>query len=293
MSRKPALSASFAAADKLAIERQHAHNFWLRNELLALVLAGLATALPPSWLPSGTPANLLASVFLGVMLFALIARAWRWAKRHQQIWFQARAIAESIKREAWLFMMQAGGYGETNARHRFSDALAEYHQSNVDLFGQLPLDQGTGGEISRDMAKVHGSNLGARQAVYDTHRFKDQIAYYTRRAEEHKSQAHNWGIGALAFEFLALLLAVVALFQATGIGYIGFLTTAAAAAVAWVQARDGERLARSYRMVAHDLNRLAAKYGGELDEGEFRRFVEDVERTLSREHTYWRSRVSS
>jgi hypothetical protein len=283
-----ALPPIYVAADAAAVRQQAAHFRSIRAELVALVAAALLGALP--FTGDASQRRAIAALVLLAMLLALVCRLWRRAHQLEDRWFQARALAESVKADAWRFMMRAPPFAGSNALHVFGTRLVQLLRASDEVFGALSGYAITGtSQVTDGMLEVRSCTVRERRDYYLRHRSHEQQAWYARRAREHNRTGNIWGGTGFALEGAATTFAVVALLGGLETSIVGVLATASAAAVAWLQAKDARRLASTYTLVAHDLMALADTLGTPNREAELATYVNEVERTISREHTHWRA----
>jgi SMODS and SLOG-associating 2TM effector domain 1 len=73
---------------------------------------------------------------------------------------------------------------------------------------------------------------------------------------------------------------------------VSFLMTGASSMLAWTQSKRHEDLVEPYAVAAQELRELGRLGKSVTDSQSLRRFVSDVEETISREHTKWLARRS-
>ena len=272
----------FTAADRAALERQNRYLSVIRIGLIAAIVAAVGSAASidvTDNLDLGGAVSGLAFLLGGALTIYLF---WR---RPDRAWFENRAAAESIKTLAWQFSMRGGPFDR--------GAAADFAREVAAVVGSMTyaglVVTARNNEATPTMRAVRGLPLAARQAIYREQRIGDQYRYYTGKAEQERRRARRWFVGAIVFQAVGVVLAVLKATNVVDADLLGIASTAAASAMAWVQTRDSQNLAESYRVAAEELALI-----GELeppgDEPAWSVFVGNGERAISREHTLWLAR---
>lgn len=252
--------------------------------LVSGLLAALSTVPPNQEEFTGWAAALFFSIGAGVAI-------WTYLVRPERLWYEGRAIAESVKTLSWQYAVGGGRFAlkadETSLDEGFVTALGELLET-VD-FALLPK---AGPNITEMMRAVRAADLDTRKATYRDQRIEEQRSWYARRASWNDRRSELWRIAMIALQLAGVVVAIVAVFEPDVIGLVGFLATAAAAAVAWHQTRDHETLAEAYSIAAHELSLAKERLSVPQSDAEWAEFVREAEQAISREHTLWRARRS-
>lgn len=281
----------YVAADRAALRKQKWYFWSVRVELSALVVAAIPAGLAlQDWL-GRAPGNQLAGFLTaGFLVIGLVARLFRFARKFEERWFESRALAESVKVETWRFVMRAEPYQKGDGKAMFAERLAKLAESARDVFGDLDeQDALSVSHVTDSMAALRVADLKHRRERYVQDRVAEQQRWYRSKAAIFDKRDSKWATAAHLFEGAAVLYALVAAFGGLELGIMGVLTTFAAALAAWIQSKDFRRLATTYNLVAHDLTTIATVTHPQTEPG-LRSLVDEVERTLSREHTLWLDR---
>jgi conflict system pore-forming effector with SLATT domain len=252
--------------------------------LVSGLLAALSTVL--SNRVTGWAAALFFSVGSGVAV-------WTYLVRPERLWYEGRAIAESVKTLSWQYAVGGGRFprkaGEPGLDEGFVTALRELLET-VD-FALLPKG---GPNITEMMRAVRAADLDTRKATYRDQRIEEQRSWYERWASWNAWRSELWRVAMIALQLIGVVVAIVAIFETSKIviGLLGFLATAAATAVAWHQTRDHETLAEAYSIAAHELSLVKERVSVPQSDAEWAEFVREAEQAISREHTLWRARRS-
>lgn len=283
--------ALFSASDKASLAAQRKYFRLLRLQLLLLIAASLSGSIAQAVSPTiQRPLSVATTVILAVgLVLMLILRA----QRYDNVWFDCRAVAESVKTSAWRYMMQVPPYdqADSNADARFVNELAEIIKARPRVHGHLAGLAVGQKQISDSMRGTRSVPIDERKRIYLQERLIDQKTWYERKAQANRSSASRWFWSGITIQVLALALAILqSAFGSAPINPVPILMTLAAAFVAWTQARRHEELTQSYDLAAQELSALEGLYPHVSDPKTFQAFVSHVEDAISREHTLWRAR---
>lgn len=294
MTRKdyPAL---FSASDMASATTQNEYFRLLGLQLLLLVVASGLDSVVPMATPSfrrtfslGTAVVLAVSVILMWILLA---------KRSEKIWFDCRAVAESVKTTTWRYLMHAPPY-ESGANHvnvdaQFLSDLSEIRRARPGIDEYLAGADAGAAEITDYMRRVRALPVGKRREFYLQERLLDQRTWYEDKARacRRSKVVYFWVVASL--QVIALTIAMVQSAVDLGpISVVSILMTIVATCLAWAQAKRYEDLVNSYALASQELRVLESLAPHLSDVTGFQRFVADVEDAISREHTMWSARRS-
>lgn len=128
-------------------------------------------------------------------------------------------------------------------------------------------------------------SIETKKEFYIKHRLDDQINWYTKKSEFNMKQSSLW----FAFSLILLIVGIiVTLFISLNqFSILGFLSTMTAAILTWRQTKRFDELKVTYAVAAKELHSLKAKFELEKDEPDILKFVEEAEKSISREHKLW------
>jgi hypothetical protein len=209
-------------------------------------------------------------------------------------WYRGRAAAESTKTTAWRYAVGGDPFG-TEMETREADRLFEERLESV-LGGMSDISwrgASTGEQITAGMRALRAQPLGVRKEVYAHSRIADQEAWYDTNSRRNGRRAEIWSATALAANFAGLVAAALRVAEVpffSDYDLLGIAAGFAAAATAWLQAKQFKVLATSYAVAAHELSLIALRLPHIDREEEWSAFVRDAETAISREHTLWLTR---
>jgi hypothetical protein len=248
-----------------------------------------------SWSP-GLGLEFWTSLTIAIVLAVLMTLAAIGdLKRLDRIWFAARAVAESVKKESWLFMMKIVPYddstSDSEARKVFLDRLKRFLDSQPSICSELIMDSQEGKQITESIENARKQTVLERLAYYRTNRIHDQQHWYTKKATWSRKQEEGWFILSWVLQGLAVTLAfIIVIFSGLIINPVGIITTAGAGVLSWMGARNYRELSQSYGFIAQRLSILEEQAEQLSTEKELAEMVLRVEETISQEHTIWLAR---
>ncbi len=301
----------FHDADRRSIRAQRRYTDWLMWELIFLgggvfvgAFSGVTTRigpvpllLPPFTIFSFHISTLNAfEVTEAVMLaVALILRVLRLSFRPDRLWYEARAVAESVKSIAWRYAVGGEPFQIAATPDALNAVIGDrfkYIQADLTKY-KAPDSVRQRHQITPGMDAVRALPLEARKRVYRQQRVDDQQAWYTRKSAFNRSRA-LWAHGILiAIEFLAVFAAFLPLILTAlhifPLNLQSLMANIAGGGAAWMQAKRYEDLEVSYKVTSSELRKVDSDIAQQEDEISWARFVENVEGSMSREHQLWRA----
>src|SRR5487761_2383491 len=216
----------FHDADQRAIRAQKFFFGWLQWELIFLGLGVLVGAFNGSLTQIG-PVSLLVPPFLVagfrittlsafeiaeaiLLAVALSMRLIRVISRPEQLWYEARAVAESVKSIAWRYAVGGEPFQEANSPERL-DAIV------TDRFGGIRADLSRykvpdrvlqQHQITLAMRTVRALPLSERKRIYRMDRVENQQGWYERKSHFNRSRAVQSHVTLIVVEVLAIFAAL-------------------------------------------------------------------------------------
>ncbi len=301
----------FHDADQQSNRAQRFFFAWLRWELILLGLGvlvgsfnGATTQIGPVSLlvPPFTVAGIRVATLSAfeiteavLLALALLMRLIRFMTRPERLWYEARAVAESVKSIAWRYAVGGEPFQEANSpdelraivtdrietiqadltRYKAPDAVRQLHQ------------------VTPRMNAVRDLPLDARKQIYHDLRVHDQFGWYTRKSRFNRRRALQAHITLIVVEILAVCAALAPIILAAlhlfPLNLQSLAANVAVSGAAWMQAKRYEDLDVSYRVTASELKQVAKDIERQRDEASWAHFVENVEGAMSREHQLWRA----
>lgn len=228
------------------------------------------------------------TIILSLGLMILLIQAFM---RFDEIWYNGRAVAESVKTRTFRFMMKADPYNEDDKG--FLQDLKDILNDNKVLSKHLSLNSDFT-VFSPEMIRVRQLELDERKEYYLLNRIDEQRRWYAKKAKSNKIQGRFWFIVMMVANATALLLSI--LFGVWGTDYyirIEPLLVLASIALSWAQSKRFRELGNAYSLTVHEISLIREESARVTNEKEFSDFVNDSENAFSREHTQWVARRKS
>ena len=282
----------YLESDSCAIESQKKY-FWTYKAKIGLPIAvAVLAALSSSNIQGfGVIAMGIAAILLASLILTMVIDL----RRVDRIWFSSRAIAETVKKESWLFMMQAKPYDpsqtESNSVKIFLENLRKILSYQSHVSPELTKYFRNSPQITEKMRGIRKKTIAERLNYYRKNRIHDERLWYTKKADFNRKQESRLFIVSWVLQFLAIFLAFTIIYYSKSVvNPVGSLTTAAAAIISWMSARSYRELSQSYGLIAQELSFFEEQTNQVSNQDELDELIQDVERTISREHTIWLAR---
>ncbi len=261
----------------------------LGASFMGALLAGLAGAVdsPESAHRLRQAAAVALLISFVVLLYGRIIRA-------DKTWWDARAVAESLKSAAWRYMVRAAPFDAAAGASSPEDA---YHAQVIETLRARPavssvLERrraGDSADITPLMSATREGALEERRASYRKQRLADQMRWYHDKAASHDRAREIFFLLAVVLQLAAVLAAFLE-WRPGKLNVVPLLVTFAASLTAWAQARRHEESAQAYAVARQELDVMADRLNAAGDERSFSGAVAETEAAISREHTMWMAR---
>ena len=232
------------------------------------------------------------AIIFAVPFALLLVRAFL---KPEQSWYQARALAESIKTTTWKYMMRAepfpGDQHDLESRANYRNHLRAILDSNRHLGRRFDCGAAEREQVTAEMESLRDAPLPKRLEVYVEQRVVEQRAWYARKAAANRRWARQAVITCSVLYGLAALVVGVRIVVPTWqFAHPEPLIVAATALIGWMQIKKFNELSASYGLTAHEIGIIKGRAAHSMTEAEFSEFVDDAELAFSREHTQWIAR---
>lgn len=229
------------------------------------------------------------------LLVALTCLVFRSILRPEQRWYQARALAESVKTTAWKFAMGARPFAQDGKdRERLRQMLKELLDANRSLGSQFDGETSGGDQIPDEIEGIRALSRPDRLTIYMRERVEDQLAWYGRTSKSNAKTGRNFAIGLGALYFIAF---GVFLFRVNHpdwtLAHPDPVILLAASVLGWMQIKRFNELGASYALTANEIGILKSRAPEIVCDEGLSLFIDDAEEAFSREHTQWLARRSA
>lgn len=284
-----ALPGLYQSADQASLTAQSAYFWGLRLYLVLLVAAALVSFLWPSSSIGALASAALFLITLGILITLKV-------NRPDDLWYNGRAVAESVKTRAWRWMMRAEPYHETEnleiVSKQFINDLKAILSQNRSLSQVLHSEAGIKAPISSAMLAVRNLPLEDRLEIYREQRVNNQATWYSLKSQFNKLRARQWFWVSVVLHATAILMLLYRIKDPTLGLPVEVIATAAGAVLTWLQANKHNELNSSYALTAHEIVLIKGEALAVKSEGDLSDFVISSETAFSREHTQWSARKS-
>lgn len=206
--------------------------------------------------------------------------------KSEQIWYEGRAVAESVKTLAWRYSVCADPFPQSMSNRKAEELLRNRILSVTDELSEKILFSNSNTAITDKMRALRKSSFADRRGAYINGRTKDQRIWYTKKAEYNRLRAQIWRITLVSFETLALALACSRIAGGWTIDFAGLLAAIIAASTAWVAVKQFSSLTSAYSLAANELGIQESRLNT-VREDDWPLVAADAEEAISREHTTW------
>lgn len=277
------LPGSYVEASRVSRDAQKKYIKLVRFDLILISLGSLLSTGGIGW------PERLARIGAASMLLSAIVTFVVWKTHWARTWFDARAVAESVKTLSWQYMTGADAFSKAltarEADERFVDAVNDVLSVRKDVVERM-VRPSESLDITPKTREVRDLPSDARRDTYLEYRVKDQREWYGQKTADNRAAKERFYAVITLLQALAFGTAVTYLvLPGTRINPTGFLATVATASLTWLQTRRHEELSQSYSLAAQELKsaETLARYAD--SDQTLSNLVCEVERAISREHT--------
>lgn len=272
--------------NKISLICQSKYITLIKIQNYVLIFIALCAAFPE--LPP-TLELLRRCIIIAQTIFTLGAVIYQQNKNFMQGWQNTRFIAESVLTNAWMFCFKIGIYNtdEKKAKSLFIDTTDDI-KNKVDLKNVYAYYDTDLPQVADWMEEAFNKNVPDKKEFYIRYRLNDQIGWYTRKAQFNRRQSERWFILSGLLMIFSILLAILTLIRIVPqYAFLAFFATIISTIQTWKQTKRFDELKITYAVAANELRSLKAKFELENDEQDILRFVEEAEKSISREHKLW------
>ncbi|MFL0200726.1 DUF4231 domain-containing protein [Exiguobacterium acetylicum] len=284
----------FIKADDIAKKQQKKYFIVLIANLSLLILGNLAAGLSTYFSEDysdklkiiGVVSVFISIIFTFILFFA----------KYRDNWYEARALAESIKTMTWKYIAHSKPFNiySSDVTVKFlSDIniLLENHKriekKILKKHKKIIRDEDV---ITNQMKKIQVLSLIQIKDLYLESRIKKELEWYEFKAKKNKKAKIISGLLIVIFQITSVL-SILFLNSSTdsSLNLIGFFSTIAASIISWTQAKQYHELSVSYKVTARELRSIYDQ-GKNIEIEKILEFIDDAEKAISREHTLWIAR---
>lgn len=277
----------YQSADQASLEAQKLYFFGLRWYLVLLVVAAFVAFARPNDVFGAVTSACLFLVTLGILIYLRV-------QRPDDIWYNGRAVAESVKTRAWRWMMRADPYQDSQnfevVSKEFISDLKSILSQNRSLSQSLQPTHGVKEPITDVMLACRALPVLDRLEVYKKQRIQNQADFYSLKSQFNKGRAKRWFWASVILHAMAILMLLYRIKDPIHSLPVEVIATAASAVLTWLQAKKHNELNSAYALAAHEIVLIKGEALSISNENELSEFVVNSEAAFSREHTQWAAR---
>lgn len=269
---------------------------YLKNvgyQLVLLLLISIIASIPEF---NTTLEKLKHFIQLSLIIGVLILMVMQFKSNFMDGWQKSRFLAESILSQAWLLFFRINKYDDefNNSLSVFQDRVKSM-KSEINLADYLKfsspisVDNDNPKWIIENFTKTNSDKI----EFYIKHRLNDQEKYYYKKTlyNTRKGELFFW-LGILSMGFGAILTILTIMDIIPNFAYLGLFTTLSAAIFSWKQTKRFEELSSTYSVAIDELKDFKKKLLLNPNEDRTKEIIYDVEKSISREHKLWVSKIS-
>jgi len=272
---------------------QNRYTGLLRAQLLFLLTISLISIIPGNIYGIE---NYLQGFNIILMILVFILMILQYSKNYMEGWQKGRFLAESILSNCWLVIFRCGSYNQKN----YNECLAKFHdrikemkkEINIkDYFYMLPQEMFVN-DNPVWMREKYETTSEDKKTFYIQYRINDQIDWYSKKAKFNTDNSKNYFLYGLISLGLGIVLSVFVLLKLVpALTYLGLFTTIAACLFSWKQTKRFDELKTTYSVAADELSDFKRALINKTSEDDIKETVFDTEKSISREHKLWFSKV--
>lgn len=279
----------FQSADTASIKEQQKFFKGIFWYLMLLIVAALFAFFADDY-----PNPIFKIISTVLFLLTLFIMVWLRVSRPDDIWYNGRAVAESVKTRSWRWMMRAEPYFDCDnieiVRKHFVIDLKTILKQNENLIGKLGISASLEEPISAKMIEVRMLNLSDRFNFYRQERITNQAIWYTNKSKFNEKRAEMWFWTTVSLHSLAILLLLYNIYDPNAKLPIEVVAVAASSVLTWLQAKKHNELSSSYSLTAHEIILIKSEITIIKSEEDLSEYIMNCENAFSREHTQWYAR---
>lgn len=279
----------FQSADTASIKEQKKFFNGIFWYLTLLIIAALFAFFADDY-----PNPIFKIISTVLFLLTLFIMIWLRVSRPDDIWYNGRAVAESVKTRSWRWMMRAEPYMDCDnieiVRKHFVNDLKTILKQNESLIGKLGISASIEEPISEKMIEIRKLNLSDRFNFYRQERITNQAIWYTNKSKFNKKRAEMWFWTTVSLHALAILLLLYNIYDPNAKLPIEVIAVAASSVLTWLQSKKHNELSSSYSLTAHEIILIKSEINRIETEEDLSEYIMNCENAFSREHTQWFAR---
>lgn len=234
-------------------------------------------------------------VQLTLIIVVLILMILQFKSNYMNGWQKTRFLSESILSQAWLLFFKVNKYdnGLNQALQDFQDRI-RLMKSEINLTDYLKFSSSISNDNDSPKWIIENFELKNSEKIefYIKHRLNDQEKYYYKKTlyNTRRGELFFW-FGITSMGIGAILTTLTLMDIIPNFAYLGLFTTLSAAIFSWKQTKRFEELSSTYSIAIDELKDFKKKLLLNPSEDKTKEIIYDVEKSISREHKMWVSKI--
>lgn len=212
----------------------------------------------------------------------------------QGIWYNARAVAESIKTISWRYAIKAEPYdiADGDAKKLFLKTIKRIIDMNHDFQKSITADYGNQQSIPENLTNIRQLSFNERLDVYHKYRVIEQRDWYIKKSKFNKERSNLFFCLLIIISGVLSVIVFLSFSKAINnfIFPVSILLTLVSVLFTWVQTKKYKELDKIYALTSHEINFIATQKDDVKSDKMLSEYVDNSENAFSREHTQWIAR---
>jgi hypothetical protein len=262
-------------------------------QLLSLLLISLTASIPEL---STIGEKIKHSFELILIIFVLILMIIQFKSNYMDGWQKSRFLAESILSHSWLHLFKIDNYDKSkNESLSIFLERVKYMKSEINVNDYLKFvsQESFDNDRANWVLENFDNSISDKKEFYIKERINDQEKYYYKKTlyNRRNSEKYFWfGISAMGVGAILTLLTLLSVIP--NYSYLGLFTTLSATLFSWKQTKRFEELSSTYSVAIEELKDFKKKLLLNHPENKIKEIIYDTEKSISREHKMWVSKIN-
>lgn len=265
----------------------------LGAQLLLLLLISVVASVPELSNPYEKYKHVLE---LCLIISVLILMIIQFKSNYMDGWQKSRFLAESILSHTWLLFFKIDIYDKT-----WNEAIGNFHERIREMKSEIIVtdylkfvsQESSDNDRPQWVENYFNKTDSEKVEFYIKERINDQERYYYKKTlyNRRNSNKYFWfGISAMGIGAFFTILTIIEIIP--NFSYLGLFTTLSAALFSWKQTKRFEELSSTYSVAIEEIKDFRKKLLLDNSESQIKEIVYDTEKSISREHKLWVSKIS-
>ncbi|PEC41862.1 hypothetical protein CON11_26415 [Priestia megaterium] len=281
----------YHAANKISIQSQKRYMSAFKGSLIPLIIASMISCIT-GVLNNNAIVTSLNMIIILCIIISVVCTAIVHNSKLQKLWYDGRAVAESLKTMSWKYITCTTPYDSNKnlkeASDTYSRSLEIIFENHKEIMNRVNLSSPD--MITCEMENLRGLDLSQKRMLYIEQRIKQQLQWYDNNSKNNLKFKSFWFIAAVGLQILALI-SVFYVYSNSSLSsdLVGLFSAASTSIISWIQVKRYQELHEAYSTTALELSYIYNK-GKQINNEDLQEFVDDAEKAISREHTLWIAR---